>query len=98
MHKLKRAIKEIYDASFYWRKQRAPIKYRKLWNEIRDLIRSNTNTSDSYDKKYLKRKFNSNDDLPLKKTLELHNMIIVVISAFDEDNKYYPKSFLDEWL
>ena len=27
------------------------------------------------------------------KTLELHNMIIIVTSAFDEDNKYYPKLF-----
>ena len=74
----------------------APIKYQKLGNKIKDLIRSNTNKSDNYDKKYMKRKFNLNDDLPLKETLWLHNMIIVVISAFDEDNKFYQKLFLDE--
>ena len=44
----------------------------------------------------MKRKFNLNNDLPLKETLWLHNMIIVVISAFDEDNKFYQKLFLDE--
>ena len=74
----------------------APIKYQKLGNKIKDLIRSNTNKSDNYDKKYMKRKFNLNGDLPLKETLWLHNMIIVVISAFDEDNKFYQKLFLDE--
>ena len=74
----------------------APNKDQKLWNKIRDLIRSHTNKSGNYDKKYRKRKFNQSDDLPLTKTLELHNMIIIVTSAFDEDNKYYPKLFLDE--
>ena len=43
------------------------------------------------DKKYMKFKFNSDDDLPLKKTLELRNMIIIVRAVFHEDNKYYTK-------
>ena len=28
-----------------------------------------------YDEKYIKIKFNSDDDFPLKKTLQLHNII-----------------------
>ena len=40
----------------------------------------------------MKIKFNSDDDLPLNKSLELRNMIIVV---FHEDNKYYPQFLLD---
>ena len=36
----------------------APNKDQKLWNKIRDLIRSHTNKSGNYDKKYRKRKFN----------------------------------------
>ena len=40
-----------------------------------------------------KLKFNSDDDLPLTKTLEFNNMMIVVRSAFYEDNKYYPQVF-----
>ena len=43
----------------------------------------------------MKIKFNSGDDLPLKKSLELHNIIIVVRT---EDKKYYPQDFLDECL
>ena len=42
-------------------------KYEKLWTKIRDLIRSITNNSDNYDEKCMKIKFNSDDDLLLKK-------------------------------
>ena len=50
------------------------------------------------DEKYIKIKFVSDDDLPLKKTLELHNMVMFVRSVFLEDNMYYPQVFLDECL
>ena len=36
----------------------------------------------------MKIKLNSDDDLALKKALELHNMTIVVRAVFQEDNKY----------
>ena len=41
-------------------------KYEELWSKIRDLIRSKTNDSDDYDEKYMKIKFNVDDDLPSK--------------------------------
>ena len=41
---------------------------RELWIKIRDLIRSITKNSDNYDEKYMKIKFNSDDELPLNKT------------------------------
>ena len=56
-----------------------------------------TNNSDNYNERYMKIKFISDDDLPLKKTLELHNLVIVIISVFPED-KYYEQVFLDECL
>ena len=65
-------------------------KYEKLWNRIRDFIRPVTKNSGNYDQKYMKIKFDLDDDLPLKKMLELHNMIVVVRSVFREGNKYYP--------
>ena len=49
-------------------------KYKEMWSKVRDLIRSITNNSEDYDEKYMKIKFNSDDDLHLKKTLELHKM------------------------
>ena len=46
----------------------------------------------------MKIKFNSDDDLPLKKMLEPFYMVIVIRSPFHEDNKYYLQVFLDECL
>ena len=37
-------------------------KYEELWIKIRDLIRSIAKTSDDYDKKYIKIKFNSDNE------------------------------------
>ena len=45
----------------------------------------------------MKIKFNSDDKLPLYKTIEIPKMI-VVRAVFYENNKYYPKVFLDECL
>ena len=44
-------------------------KYQELWNKIKDLIRSITKNSDDYNEKYEKIKFNSDDELPLNKTI-----------------------------
>ena len=45
-------------------------KYMELWDKIKDLIRSVTNTSGNYDKEHMKIKFNSDDNLPLNKILK----------------------------
>ena len=44
----------------------------------------------------MKIKFNSDDYIPLMKTLELYNMDIDNTSVFHEDNKYYRRVFLGE--
>ena len=46
----------------------------------------------------MKIKFDLDGKLPLLKTLETRNMIIVVGAVFDEDKKYYPQVFLNECL
>ena len=46
-------------------------KYTELWNKIKDVIRSITNTSGNYNKKYVKIKFNSNEYLLLGKIISL---------------------------
>ena len=73
-------------------------KYEKLWIKIRDLIRSIIKKSDDYDEKYKKINFNSENNLPLKRTIEISSMIIVVTAVFHGNNKYYPQLFLDEGL
>ena len=46
-------------------------KCRVMWNNNRSI----TNISDYYDKKHMKVKFNSDDGLLPKKTLEFCNMV-----------------------
>ena len=78
-------------------------KYKQLWVEIKNSIECNSiekidNKLSGYGKDFMKIKFNSDDDLPLNKTLKLHNMTIIIRSFFEEDGRYYPQVFLEECL
>ena len=73
-------------------------RYEEIWSKIRDLIKSITKNADGYDQMHLKIKFNSDGNLPLNKTTEIHNVTIAVRAIFHENNKYYPHVFLDECL
>ena len=74
-------------------------KYTKLRDEVKYHIQTiNESKSGEYEKDFMKIKFNSNDDLPLSKTLMLHNLTTIVKSVFEEDGKYYPQVFLDEYF
>ena len=73
-------------------------KYTELWDGIKNSIEKINNKSGEYGKGFMKIKFNSDNSLPLNKTLKLHNMTIIVRSVFEEDDKYYPQVFLDECL
>ena len=62
-----------------------------------------TNESKEKIKKYeelwsKKIKFNSDDELPLNKTIKIPSIIIVLRDVFHENNKYYPQVFLVECL
>ena len=46
----------------------------------------------------MKIKFNSDDDLPLDKQLKCFNSTIIVRTVFEENDKYYPQTFFDEFL
>ena len=46
----------------------------------------------------MKNKFDSNRDLPLNKTIKIHNVTIIVRAIFYENNKYYPQVLLEECL
>ena len=45
--------------------------YEELWTKIKELFSSKTNNSGNYDKSNIKIKYNSHDDLQLKKTRTL---------------------------
>ena len=69
-------------------------KYNHVFNGIRDKIKE---INSDYEKDHMKIKFNSDDDLPLKKLLKFHLMTITIRSVF-EDGKLYPQVFLDDTL
>ena len=73
-------------------------KHEELWSKMRNLIRSITKNLDDFDEKYMKIKFNSDEELPLNKTIEIPSMEIVIRTIFLQNNKYYPHVFLDECL
>ena len=73
-------------------------RYGELWSKIRDLIRSINKNSNDYDKKYMEIKFNSNDELPLNKTIDIPIMTIIVRAIFLRNNKFYQQVFLDNCL
>ena len=63
-------------------------QYTKLWNEIKYNIQTIIAIKfGENEKSYMKIKFNSDDDLALNKKLRLHNLTIIVRSAFEEDGK-----------
>ena len=51
-------------------------KYEEMLSKFKDLIRSITNNSENYDEKYMKIKFNSDDDLPVNEMLEFCNIML----------------------
>ena len=57
-------------------------KYEELWIKIRNLIMLIAKNSDNYDEKYVKINFNSDDELPLNKTIKIPIMTIVVKAVF----------------
>ena len=69
-----------------------------MWIKIRELNRSVTRKLDDYDEKYMKNKFNSDDNASLNKIIEICIMAVVVRVVFLKNNKYYQQVFLDECL
>ena len=62
------------------------------------MIRSIAKNLDDYDEKYMRIKFDSDDELLLNKMVEILIETIVVKAVFQENSKYYPQVFLHECL
>ena len=78
--------------------------YNEIWNGIKNIIetinggKKSDHSSAEYSKDFMKIKLDSDDDLPLNKTLKPYNMIIAVRSVFEDKGKFYPQIYLDECL
>ena len=60
-------------------------KYSYVFDGIINKIKKIRGDECNYEKDYMNIKFNSDDDLPLNKQLEFHNMTITIRSVFEED-------------
>ena len=74
-------------------------KYSEVWNGIKNSIEKIDNSElGEYDRDYIKIRFNSNDDISLNKQLNFLSVTVIIRNIFEKDGKYYPQSFLDEFL
>ena len=74
------------------------IKYTEHWVKTKDSIEKVNDKPGKYGKDFMNTKFNSEDNLPLIKLLKLHMPTVILTSVYEEDGKYYPQVFLDEFL
>ena len=68
-------------------------KYNDVFNGIMDKIKKITGDKCDYEKDYMKIKFNSDDDLPLNKSLDFHIRTRTIRSVFEENGKLYLRFF-----
>ena len=73
-------------------------KYADVFNRIKDKIKEMNNSDSDDAKEYMEIKFNSDDDVPLNKSLKFRLMTITIRHVFEEDAKLYPQVFLDDTL
>ena len=71
----------------------------KKYTDLRNVIKIEIGTiNDGKENENMSIKFNSNDDLPLNKSLKFHAMTIIIRFPFKEDGKLCPRILLDENL
>ena len=72
-------------------------KYESVWSEIKSEIkRINSGEEVFYEKSYCKVSINTEDDLPLKKSLKFLTLTLNINLVFQANNKFYPQIYLDE--
>ena len=72
-------------------------EYERVWSEIRSEIkRINGGKKVFYEKNHRKIGINTEDDLPLKESLNFLAMIININLILQADKKLYPQIYLDD--
>ena len=72
-------------------------EYESVWSEIRSEIkRINGGEKVFYEKNYCKIGINTEDDLPLKKSLKSLTLIVNINLVLGVNNELYPQIYLDE--
>ena len=75
-------------------------KYQEVFDGTKETIKKINDYSQpiKYDDNYMKIKFNTDDNIPLNKTIYFPTTTIIIRSITQKHGKYYPQLFLDECL
>ena len=75
-------------------------KYLIISSENKEIIKKIYDNSQpiNYDNNYMKIKFNADDNISLNKIIYFPTITIIIRSATQKDDKYYPQIFLDQCL
>ena len=74
-------------------------EHLQIYGKVLELkIEENTGGIVQYDKDYMKIKFESNDNLPIDNTVNMHQVTITIGSVFAQNGRFYPELFLDDAL
>ena len=69
--------------------------YTEIWDEIKEQIELiNGNKAIKYSKDFMKIKFESVDDLPFSRVINIPVCVITIRGVFEEDSKYYSQVLL----
>ena len=74
-------------------------KYKEVWSGTRSEIKTTNGRKELfYEKKRAKIGIDNDNDLPLNKSLKFPTLVIIIRCVFQEDEKFYPLIYLDEFL
>ena len=97
----------IYSATRYFKEKNgekylfldSTEKYEEVFSEIKSEIETiNSGKKIFYEKNYSKIGVNTDNNVPLKKTLKFPTLIIIIRCVFQNGKKLYPQVYLDECL
>ena len=85
-----------YDKTRYLALFHSDKNCQRFFDRIRYHLMLKYNISEVYSHKFMESKVNSDDNLPLEKSLDMHNVIILTDSVFHENyNQYYYQEVLE---
>ena len=73
-------------------------KYEEVFSKIKSEIEAINSGEETYYEKHAKIMFNSDDDIPLNKTIKFPTLTIIIRCIFQNGKKLCPQVYLDECL
>ena len=69
--------------------------YTRIWEEILKVI-NEVDEFSNYDKNYDVISFDTDDILSVNSIINIHSLTIIIISVFEDNNRFYPQIYLTD--